>query len=66
MHRVGRTARMGHSGEALLFLMPHERPYVEVLSKRGISLVEESLPQALKWLPPPPESEMKHGGLCVK
>ena len=57
---------MGHSGEALLFLMPHERPYVGVLSKRGISLVEESLPQALKWLPPPPESEMKHGGLCVK
>ena len=29
---------MGHSGEALIFLMPHERLYVELLSKRGITL----------------------------
>ena len=38
VHRVGRTARMGHSGEALIFLMPHERRYVELLAKRGIAL----------------------------
>jgi len=29
---------MGHSGEALIFLMPHERRYVELLAKRGIAL----------------------------
>ena len=38
VHRVGRTARMGHSGEALVLLMPHERKYVELLAKRGIIL----------------------------
>jgi hypothetical protein len=38
VHRVGRTARMGHGGEALLLLMPHERPYVDLLATRGIAL----------------------------
>ncbi|KAG1671883.1 hypothetical protein FOA52_003450 [Chlamydomonas sp. UWO 241] len=60
VHRVGRTARMGHGGEALLLLMPHERPYVDLLATRGIALSEEALPQALKWLPPPPASQLRH------
>eukprot|EP00955_Chlamydomonas_euryale_P115800 366379-Chlamydomonas_euryale.AAC.6 len=36
---------MGHGGEALLMLMPHERAYAEVLSARGIAVAEEALPQ---------------------
>ena len=29
---------MGHSGEALILLMPHERRYIELLAGRGIVL----------------------------
>ncbi|GAX79754.1 hypothetical protein CEUSTIGMA_g7195.t1 [Chlamydomonas eustigma] len=60
VHRVGRTARMGHNGEALLVLMPHEKEYVQLLAARGISLQEESLAGALRWLPPPPEREARN------
>ena len=41
MHRVGRTARMGRSGSALVMLMPHEAAYVEFLQLRKVPLVEE-------------------------
>ena len=40
-HRVGRTARAGRSGGALLFVSPEEIPYVELLRGRGVPLVEE-------------------------
>lgn len=33
VHRVGRTARQGTSGNALIMLLPHEAAYVEFLSK---------------------------------
>ena len=29
--RCGRTARMGNTGNALIFLLPHEMAYVEFL-----------------------------------
>lgn len=32
MHRCGRTARIGHSGSALVFLLPMEESYVTFLS----------------------------------
>jgi len=36
VHRAGRAARAGKSGHALLFLLPSENQYVEVLSLRGL------------------------------
>jgi hypothetical protein len=36
VHRVGRTARMGRSGSALAFLLPHEAAYVEFLRIRQV------------------------------
>lgn len=38
VHRVGRTARAGRRGGALLFVTPEEEPYVELLRGRGVPL----------------------------
>jgi ATP-dependent RNA helicase DDX31/DBP7 len=35
-HRAGRSARAGQAGHALLFLLPSERQYIEVLRLRGL------------------------------
>jgi len=40
VHRVGRTARSGHKGKALIFLEPCEIEYLKELNKIGISLNE--------------------------
>lgn len=37
IHRAGRAARAGSAGHALLFLLPSELQYVEVLKIRGLS-----------------------------
>ena len=37
VHRAGRSARAGKSGHALLFLLPSERQYIEVLQLRGLN-----------------------------
>jgi len=37
VHRVGRVARAGKAGHSLLFLLPSERKYIEVLQTKGIS-----------------------------
>jgi superfamily II DNA/RNA helicase len=45
VHRAGRLAQAGQAGHALLFLLPSERQYVEVLelrSLRDISLLSLS------------------------
>lgn len=34
VHRVGRTARMGRAGKALVMLLPHETPYIDFLRLR--------------------------------
>ncbi len=36
MHRAGRLAQAGQAGHALLFLLPLERQYVEVLELRSL------------------------------
>jgi len=36
VHRVGRTARIGSRGNALLFLSPIEASYAELLADCGI------------------------------
>lgn len=40
VHRIGRTARMGSSGNAILFLSPEESTYIEFLKIRKIELTE--------------------------
>ncbi|KMZ57393.1 ATP-dependent RNA helicase-like protein [Zostera marina] len=44
VHRVGRTARMGRPGKALIFLYPKEYPYVEFQKIRGIPLNKMECP----------------------
>ncbi|CAH8452403.1 unnamed protein product [Schistosoma turkestanicum] len=49
VHRVGRTARAGGHGKALLFLEPEELEFMDLLkSKVGIEMKELSLPDLLQ------------------
>ncbi|CAG5133803.1 unnamed protein product [Candidula unifasciata] len=50
VHRVGRTARAGTEGQALLFLMPSEVGFIEELNKHKISLSQMQLSTILKPL----------------
>eukprot|EP01025_Chloroclados_australasicus_P000997 TRINITY_DN10319_c0_g1_i1.p2 TRINITY_DN10319_c0_g1~~TRINITY_DN10319_c0_g1_i1.p2 ORF type:complete len:396 (+),score=43.53 TRINITY_DN10319_c0_g1_i1:124-1188(+) len=51
IHRVGRTARIGHEGEALLFLQQSELGYLEVLREHDIQVSQVELLGALDILP---------------
>ncbi|KNA09943.1 hypothetical protein SOVF_148790 [Spinacia oleracea] len=51
VHRVGRTARLGRKGDALLFLQPVEKGYLDELEKHGVSLTEYPLQKVLDSLP---------------
>jgi ATP-dependent RNA helicase DDX55/SPB4 len=51
IHRIGRTARAGKSGGALLFISEHERAYIELLRGRHVPLeetVEEEIEEATR------------------
>eukprot|EP00560_Eucampia_antarctica_P001832 CAMPEP_0197840994 /NCGR_PEP_ID=MMETSP1437-20131217/45924_1 /TAXON_ID=49252 ORGANISM="Eucampia antarctica, Strain CCMP1452" /NCGR_SAMPLE_ID=MMETSP1437 /ASSEMBLY_ACC=CAM_ASM_001096 /LENGTH=644 /DNA_ID=CAMNT_0043450683 /DNA_START=816 /DNA_END=2751 /DNA_ORIENTATION=- len=49
IHRAGRAARAGNAGHALLFLLPSERQYIEVLKLRGLhNLTALSLAETLR------------------
>ena len=40
IHRVGRTARKGRKGKALLFLLEHENAFIEFLQGKSIDLMD--------------------------
>lgn len=50
VHRVGRTARIGLKGNALLFLTPAEVEYLDILKQHGISPEELLVNDVLKTL----------------
>jgi superfamily II DNA/RNA helicase len=50
VHRIGRTARRGARGAALLLLQPHESPYVELLRAAGLSVSLGDVSSALATL----------------
>ncbi|KAF5901006.1 putative ATP-dependent RNA helicase DDX31, partial [Clarias magur] len=50
VHRVGRTARIGAQGKALLFLTPAETTYTDVLANHNISLGEMKVEDILSTL----------------
>ena len=50
LHRTGRTARIGNEGNSLLFLLPSETKYVQILNKATITLSEMKLSNILKYL----------------
>lgn len=53
VHRVGRTARMGQQGRALLFLLPSEREYVDKLQGHGVQVQQGNLMQHITHLHKP-------------
>ncbi|KAF9926853.1 ATP-dependent RNA helicase dbp7 [Linnemannia zychae] len=57
VHRVGRTARLGRDGEAMLFLLPSEVKYLELLTAQGLPNEEVSVTTILKRLAPPKSTE---------
>ncbi|CAG8687221.1 14409_t:CDS:1 [Ambispora leptoticha] len=50
VHRVGRTARLGKGGEAILFLLPSEVGYVDSLEDQGINTQNVQVDTVLKNL----------------
>jgi ATP-dependent RNA helicase DDX31/DBP7 len=54
IHRVGRTARAGAVGKSLLFLLPHEAEFVQVLNKeQGVRMNSKGLEELLRTLKDP-------------
>ena len=51
VHRVGRTARMGRSGRAVVLLLPRELPYVDFLRVRKVRACGDFMPM---WIGPCP------------
>ena len=47
MHRVGRTARAGKEGNAMIFVTEEERPYIDFLQGRGVPLTEKSVDEII-------------------
>jgi len=55
VHRVGRCARAGRTGQSLLFLTPKEEAYVDLLAMRKVPL--QPLPGTEQCCPPPEDEE---------
>lgn len=50
VHRIGRTARRGARGTALLLLQPHEAPYLDLLRASGLEVNQTDATTALATL----------------
>jgi ATP-dependent RNA helicase DDX31/DBP7 len=50
VHRVGRTARVGHKGKGLIYLEPSEVEYLKELNKLNISVRELKLESIMECL----------------
>ena len=48
LHRIGRTARIGETGNSVLFLLPSEVEYINVLHKSSVVLTEIKISDILK------------------
>ncbi|KAL3155393.1 hypothetical protein ABBQ38_010952 [Trebouxia sp. C0009 RCD-2024] len=63
VHRVGRTARMGRAGKALVMLLPHETPYIDFLRLRkacfSLLTYKPNHKVPMKEAPPPAEGSGK-------
>jgi ATP-dependent RNA helicase DDX55/SPB4 len=55
IHRAGRTARAGKSGQSLVFLTPKEEAYIDFLRKRQVPL--QPLPRSTELCSPPPDDD---------
>ncbi|KAI3640387.1 hypothetical protein MIR68_001265 [Amoeboaphelidium protococcarum] len=56
LHRMGRTARMGQSGDGVLFLMPHEVDYLTQLYENGVQLSAKDMKVVFKSFQPTHQS----------
>ncbi|GAM19591.1 hypothetical protein SAMD00019534_027660 [Acytostelium subglobosum LB1] len=59
IHRIGRTARLGHTGSALIFLTPSERKYIMHLNKYNIEPTEMNVTTILQSLYHTTEGQLK-------
>jgi ATP-dependent RNA helicase DDX55/SPB4 len=59
VHRVGRTARNGADGNALVFLMPNEEAYIDYLAQKDISMKEMEVTLGLPSILPKIKYEIK-------
>ena len=48
LHRIGRTARIGETGSSVLFVLPSEIEYIQLLNKSSVMLSEIKLHNVLK------------------
>ena len=62
VHRIGRTARVGSSGSAVIFLIPSEIDFVRMLESRRIRIKEENMDDVLdKLMTPLSKHSSTHG-----
>ena len=70
VHRIGRTARIGASGDAVLLLLSNERPYLDVLAKKKMVLEEWTPAYVLKdlkvYLEPNPSNDPLHEAAALQ
>lgn len=59
IHRIGRTARKGKSGKALILIENHEDAFIEFLKIKNVSITEYQNEEGIKCDPSEFEEEIK-------